>query len=77
MHGKTDIYLLALDLKLCLQNQNASDLQNIPTVAKARKRMGGKTQVPSREGLLGQYQTGFSHAPYWVTRTDEMLASGG
>lgn len=36
MHGKTDIYLFTLDLKLCLQNQRASDLQKIPTVAKAK-----------------------------------------
>lgn len=31
-----DWYFFTLDLKLCLQNQHASDLQKIPTVAKAK-----------------------------------------
>lgn len=39
MHGETDIYLFALNLKLCLQNQHTSDLQKIPTVPKAKQGM--------------------------------------
>lgn len=44
MHGKTDIYLFTLNLKLCLQNQHASDLQKNPQCS---QRQAGKMREHS------------------------------